>query len=130
MAKFTYKGYSPEDLEKMSLKELIEILPARIRRTLRRGLTPAQQKLLEKIRKYKQKGINKPIRTHCRDMPILPEMFGLTIMVYNGKEFVPVKVTPEMIGHYLGEFALTRKRVVHGAPGVGATRSSKFVPLK
>ncbi|MEM2576477.1 MAG: ribosomal protein S19 family protein, partial [Candidatus Bathyarchaeia archaeon] len=44
--------------------------------------------------------------------------------------FVPVEIKPEMIGHYLGEFAITNKRVVHGAPGIGASRSSMYVPLK
>jgi small subunit ribosomal protein S19 len=82
------------------------------------------------VRKYKRLGINKPIRTHARDMVILPEMVGTTIAVHNGKEFVPVEIVPEMIGHRLGEFAITNKRVVHGRPGVGATKSSMYVPLK
>lgn len=63
-------------------------------------------------------------------MPVLPEMIGLVFSIYNGKEFVDVEVGPEMIGHFLGEFALTRKPVKHSAPGVGATRSSLFVPIK
>ena len=127
---FRYKGYSIEELKKMSLDEFAKLLPARQRRSILRGFTPAQKKLIEKIRKYREKGIKKPIKTHCRDMIILPEMVGMIIMVHNGKEFIPVEITPERIGHYLGEFALTRKRVQHGAPGVGATRSSKFIPLK
>ncbi len=125
---FTYRGYALEELQKMSLEELAELLSARQRRSLKRGLTEQQRKLLEKIRKYK--GKNKIIRTHVRDMIILPEMVGSVIAVYNGKEFVKVRITPEMIGHYLGEFALTRKKVEHSAPGVGATRSSKFVSVK
>ncbi len=128
--KFTYRGYTVEELQKISLEEFAKLVPARQRRSLLRGFTDAQKKLLEKIRKYKEKGITKPIKTHCRDMVIIPEMIGMTIMVYNGKEFIPVEITPEKLGHYLGEFAPTRKRVVHGAPGVGATRSSKYVPLK
>ncbi len=130
MAKvFTYRGYTLEQLLEMPLDEFVKLLPARQRRSLKRGLTPAQKKLLEKIKKVK-KGVKKKLRTHCRDMIILPEMVGLTIEVHNGKDFVPVKITPEMIGHYLGEFALTRKKVEHGSPGVGATRSSMYVPLK
>ncbi|MEM2861057.1 MAG: ribosomal protein S19 family protein, partial [Nitrososphaerota archaeon] len=82
------------------------------------------------IRKYKQSNTNKPIRTHAREMVILPEMVGLTIHVHNGKEFIPVQITPEMIGHRLGEFSITNKRVQHGRPGVGATKSSMYVPLK
>ena len=124
---FTYRGYTFEELSKMSLEELLPLLPARARRTLKRGLTPVQYRLLEKLRKT-EKG--KIIRTHLRDMIILPEFVGNTIAVHNGKEFVPVKIKPEMIGHYLGEFALTRKEVKHSGPGVGATRSSKYLPLK
>ncbi|MDT7860172.1 MAG: 30S ribosomal protein S19 [Candidatus Calditenuis sp.] len=127
---FTYRGYTLEQLQQMSMDEFIKLLPSRQRRSLKRGLTEAQRKLLEKVRKYKRLGINKPIRTHARDMVILPEMVGTTIAVHNGKEFVPVEIVPEMIGHRLGEFAITNKRVVHGRPGVGATKSSMYVPLK
>jgi small subunit ribosomal protein S19 len=127
---FTYRGYTLEQLQQMSMDEFIKLLPSRQRRSLKRGLTEAQRKLLEKVRKYKRLGINKPIRTHARDMVILPEMVGTTIAVHNGKEFVPVEIVPEMIGHRLGEFAITNKRVIHGRPGVGATKSSMYVPLK
>jgi small subunit ribosomal protein S19 len=127
---FTCRGYTLEQLQQMSMDEFIKLLPSRQRRSLKRGLTEAQRKLLEKVRKYKRLGINKPIRTHTRDMVILPEMVGTTIAVHNGKEFVPVEIVPEMIGHRLGEFAITNKRVVHGRPGVGATKSSMYVPLK
>jgi len=77
-----------------------------------------------------RKGQTITIKTHARDMVVLPEMVGLTIHVHNGKEFVPVKIEPEMIGHYLGEFAITNKPVKHGTPGIGASRSSMYVPLK
>jgi len=126
---FTYRGFKLEELTKMPLDEFVRLLPARQRRTLKRGLTPAQKKLMEKIKKAKR-GEKIKIKTHCRDMVVLPEMVGLTIFVHNGKEFQKVDIKPEMIGHYLGEFAPTRKRVVHGAPGMGATRSSMYVPLK
>jgi len=75
-------------------------------------------------------GNAKPIKTHCRDMVILPEMVGLMLLVHSGKEFTSVEVKPEMIGHYLGEFVITNKKVVHGTPGIGASRSSMYVPLK
>ncbi|MBS7658252.1 MAG: 30S ribosomal protein S19 [Candidatus Bathyarchaeia archaeon] len=130
---FTYRGYTLAQLQQMSMDEFIKLLPARQRRSLLRGLTEQQKILLTKIRKAKNsqsKENSKPIKTHCRDMIILPEMVGLTILVHNGKEFVPVEIKPEMIGHYLGEFAITNKRVVHGAPGIGASRSSMYVPLK
>ncbi|MHA1627849.1 MAG: 30S ribosomal protein S19, partial [Candidatus Baldrarchaeia archaeon] len=117
-----------------SMDQFINLLPARQRRSLLRGLTPQQRILLEKIRKVKrlQQKTKKKIvvRTHVRDMIILPEMVGLTIAVYNGKEFIPVEIKPEMIGHFLGEFSPTCTRVEHGAPGIGATRSSMYVPLK
>lgn len=125
---FTYRGKSSEDLQKMTLDQIIDILPARQRRTLRRGLTDAQKKLLRKIEK--RKGEEKPVRTRVRDMIILPQMIGARVAIYDGKEYKPVTIIAEMIGHYIGEFALTRKRVQHGSPGFGATRGSKFVPLK
>ncbi len=127
---FTYRGYTITQLQDMSMDQFIKLLTSRQRRSLKRGLTEAQRKLLAKIRKFKKISSNKPIRTHARDMIILPEMVGLTIWVHNGKEFQPVEIRPEMIGHRLGEFAITNKRVVHGRPGVGATKSSMYVPLK
>lgn len=130
---FTYRGYTLNQLQGMSMDEFINLLPSRQRRSLHRGLTSEQRILLEKIRKAKEilrKGGNEVIKTHVRDMIILPEMVGITIHVHNGKEFVPVEIKPEMIGHYLGEFAITNKPVKHGTPGIGASRSSMYVPLK
>jgi len=131
---FRYRGYSIDELRDMSMDEFIELLPARQRRSLLRGLTIEQRKLLERVRiareLSKDGGEVKPIRTHARDMIILPEMIGMTIHVHNGKEFVPVEIKPEMVGHYLGEFAITNKPVKHGTPGIGASRSSMYVPLK
>ncbi len=126
---FTYRGYTLDELKKMSLEEFAELLPARQRRSIRRGFTQVQKKLLQKVEKALD-GKNVKLRTHARDMIILPKMVGLTFQVHNGKEWVRVEVKPEMIGHYLGEFAPTRKRVRHGSPGVGATRSSMYIPLK
>jgi small subunit ribosomal protein S19 len=127
---FNYRGLSEETLMKMSLDEFAKIVTARMRRTLNRGLTPFQKRLLTRVKVAKKKGIMKPLKTHCRDMPIVPAMLGLTITVYNGKVYIPVQIDAEKLGHYLGEFARTRTRVQHSAPGVGATRSSKFIPLK
>jgi small subunit ribosomal protein S19 len=127
---FTLRGYTLDQLQKMSIYDLAPLLNARARRTLKRGLSPENKKLLEKIEKYKKLGINKVIRTHRRDMIVLPSMVGMKIAVHNGKEFVEVEITPEMIGHYLGEFAMTNRIVKHSRPGKGATRSSKFLPLK
>ncbi len=128
---FTYRGHTLEELQEMSLDEVAELLPARQRRSIKRGLTREQRHVLEKARAADPEETAKsPIRTHLRDMPILPEMVELTFAVYDGQEFRRVQIEPEMIGHYLGEFQLTRKRVEHGQAGIGATRSSKFVPLK
>ena len=132
---FTYRGYTLEELKQMSMDQFIKLLPSRQRRSLMRGLNKVQLRLLEKVREYNEmikrgEKPKKPIKTHARDMVILPEMVGLTIHVYNGKEFIPVEIKPEMIGHRLGEFAPTCKQVKHGRAGVGATRSSMYVPLK
>ena len=122
---FTYRGYTMEELLKMPLADIIELLPARARRTYIRGLNPEQQTFVDKIKES-----HGPVRTHRREIPILPEFVGKTAMVYNGKEFAQVEIKPEMIGHALGEFAMTRRSVTHSGLGVGATRSSKFMPLK
>lgn len=130
LREFRYRGYTLEELRKMPIDHFINLLPSNARRSLLRGLSKEQSVLLEKVRKAVKTGSTKMIKTHCRDMVILPEMVGLTIGVHNGKTFTPVKITPEMIGHRLGEFAYTNKRVVHGSPGIGASRSSMYVPLK
>ena len=109
----------------MSLGELAQVFTARQRRTIKRGFTDQQKILLDKLRSNE-----KNIETHCRNMIILPEMVGATIKVHQGKEFIPVAIEPDMIGHYLGEFVLTRKRVAHSAPGIGATRSSASLSVK
>ena len=128
---FTYRGYTLDELQDMELDEVAELLPARQRRTINRGLTVQQEKLLEAASEADpQETANDPIRTHLRDMPILPSFVEKTFEVYTGQSFERVRVEPEMIGHYLGEFQLTRTSVEHGQAGIGATRSSKFVPLK
>ncbi|KUK44972.1 MAG: 30S ribosomal protein S19 [Methanothrix sp.] len=121
---FTYRGLKVEELKKLSTDELMALLPARQRRRLKRGLTKDHRRLLSRV---KDRDV---VRTHLRDMIVLPEMVGKTIEIYNGKMFNRVEIMPEMVGHYFGEYSLTRGRVSHGSAGVGATRSSKFVPLK
>ena len=121
-----YMGKTLEELRDMSLEEFSKTLPSRERRTLLRGLTERQKKLLEHIRKEPKKFH----KTHERDMIILPEMVGIKLGIYNGKEYKMVDINFDMIGHRLGEFVLTRGRVMHSAPGVGATRGSKHIPLK
>lgn len=133
---FTYRGYKMEELLEMPILgseeapdtvALVEILPCRIRRSLARGLPRECSHFLDRI---SEADAGATIRTHRRDMPVLPIMVGKIVGVYNGRDFVNVEVKPEMIGHYLGEFAGTRRRPVHTGPGVGATRSSKHVALK
>src|SRR5215831_2985328 len=120
---YKYRGVSVEELQAMSLEKLFTLLPSRARRSLTRGITDGKRKLLEEIKLAKAGKLATPIKTHLRDVIILPYMVGLTISIFSGKEFLPVEIKPEMVGHYVGEFALTNKRVVHGAPGVGASRS-------
>jgi len=128
---FSFRGHTLDELQAMELEEVAELLPARQRRSIVRGLTEEKHKLLEKAREAgEEETANDPIRTHLRDMPVVPEMVGLTFAVHDGQNFERVKVEPEMLGHYLGEFQLTRSSVEHGQAGIGATRSSKFVPLK
>jgi len=114
----------------MTLKDIAELFPSEKRRNIKRGFSFIQKKLLEKVREQKDGKRKKPIKTHARDMVILPEMFGLTLNVHNGKEFVPLEIKPEMVGWNLGDFVLTRKDVKHAAPGVGATRGSKHQSVK
>lgn len=128
---FTYRGHTVEELCEMDRDELAAVLPARQRRQIRRGFSSHQEKLFEKARnRGEEESANDPIRTHLRDVPILPEFIGKTFAVHDGQEFERVRIQPEMIGHCLGEFVLTRQDVEHGQAGIGATRSSKFVPLK
>ena len=130
---FMYRGHSLDSLLAMSMDEFINLLPSRQRRSLQRGLTPEQRILLEKLREAREAikaGKEVTLKTHVRDLIIMPEMLGVKILIHNGKEFLPVDIKPEMIGHYLGEFAITNKPVRHGTPGIGASRSSMYVPLK
>ncbi|MFQ5406537.1 MAG: 30S ribosomal protein S19 [Candidatus Micrarchaeia archaeon] len=125
--KFYYKGFELEELKKMSTADFIKIVPSKIRRTLRRMSVPIK-KFIEKMRKAKKTG--KQLKTQVRNMVVLPEMVGMIVKVYNGKEFQIVNIVPEMIGHRLGEYSITTKQVKHSGPGIGATRGSKSVELK
>ena len=122
---FSYRGHNLEELQAMTMKELAQVLPAQQRRKITRGFTDAEKSFLKSIEKKK-----KNLETHCRDMLILPNMVGLLLKIHNGKEFTLVEVKKEMIGHRLGEFALTRKNIKHSAPGIGATRSSASLSVK
>jgi small subunit ribosomal protein S19 len=127
MAKIqTWKGRTEEDVLKMDMQEFLTLIPTRQRRSLNRANhTPEHKKLLRRLAAGE-----KNIKTHCRNVVITPNMIGQMIKVYNGKEYMLVAVTLEMLGHYLGEFSHSRRLVSHGSAGVGATRSSKTVSAK
>lgn len=125
MAKeFLYKGKKLDELQGMTLTELSQVFPARQRRKIKRGFSEEEKKLIAKIQAKNN------VKTHLRDMIILPQMVGKTIRIHNGKSFEQVVVLEEMIGHYFGEYAMTRKRTAHNAPGVGATRSSASISVR
>jgi len=121
---FTYRGRTLEELKNMSINDFAELAPARQRRSLKREATDSRRIFMKKIMKSNN------IKTECRDIIITPQMIGKNIRIHNGKAFIPVLIQPEMIGHYLGEFVLTRKRVIHHAPGIGATRSSASLSVR
>jgi len=125
-----YRGKSVDELKAMSMADFMKWVPSRARRSLKRGFTDAQKKLLLKVKKFKDGKTKKPVKTHCRNMIITPDFLDLIIQVYNGKEFVTIEVTCDMLGKYLGEFAMTRRKVEHSAPGIGATKSSAAMSVK
>ncbi len=128
------KGYD-ENISKLSLEETLSILKSRARRALKRameGKNIEYKQLILKVRKMKKnpKKLAEGIKTHCREAVILPEWLGLKFLVYNGKEWKPVEITLDKIGHRLGEFSFTVKFEKHAGPGIGATRGSKFIAMK
>jgi len=124
---FSYRGFSIEELKGMSLEKFAPLLPSRERRSMLRHNENIRKFLTECEKKIAN---GQTIRTHLRDLIIVPQMVGMKIEIYSGKEFFPVEIAPEMLGHRLGEFAITRKKVEHGAAGIGATRSSSFLSVK
>ena len=124
---FLYRGNTMDELLAMSFEEVLELMPSRSRRTYLRGLNYEQQLLFDNLKAAEPGEV---VRTHRRDLPIIPQFVGKTVSVYNGKEFKDVEIKPEMIGCFIGEFIMTRKAPQHSGPGVGATRSSKSVALK
>jgi len=123
---FTFRGHTMDELKAMSVDDFSELLPSRLRRSLARGASDE----MEKLYKSMNAGRRTIYRTHRRDVVILPLMVGKRFAVYNGHAWKEVEIQPDMLGHFVGEFAPTRQTVKHTGPGVGATRSSKFLPLK
>ena len=136
--KFSFRGKDLEGLLQLSQEEVMNLLCARARRKYRRGQSAAELRYLKKLRKAKANAVviddvlQKPsaVKTHMRNMTIVPEMVGCVCKVYSGCHYVTVEIKPAMIGMYLGEFSITYKPVSHGRPGIGATNSSRFIPLK
>ena len=121
---FSFKGKSVEELKGLTIEEFAKICPSRAKRSLLRGF---DKQLLKKMEKTDGK---KPIRTHKRDTIVIPQMIGFTFAVHKGNSFEIIEIKPGMLGHYLGEFALTRKRLMHGKAGIGATRSSTAISAR
>ncbi|MEK6890634.1 MAG: 30S ribosomal protein S19 [Nanoarchaeota archaeon] len=124
---FTYRGKHIEELKKLDIREFAKLLPARERRTILRN-SDNIERFVTKCNKSTERGKN--IRTHDRNIIIVPAMIGLSVFVHNGKTFEQVRIISEMIGHRLGEFSMTRRHVKHGAAGIGATRSSASRSVK
>lgn len=117
-----YRGKSLAELKALDVREFAKFLPSRSRRSILRNFD-----VIENFVKAceQKKAKNKKIRTHLRNIVIVPRLVDMTIGIYSGKNFEDIKITHEMLGHRLGEFVLTRKQVKHGAAGIGATRSSR-----
>lgn len=126
MAKdFTFYGKTWEQVQKLSTDEFMKLIPSRSRRSMKRGFTEAQKTFLKNLARGQA-----TLETHCRDIVITPAFVGKIIKVHNGKEFQPVTIEKDMLGHRLGEFAITTKKVEHSAPGIGATRSSSALSVR
>jgi small subunit ribosomal protein S19 len=126
---FLFHGKKLEELQSMGIEEFMKLIPSRQRRSIKRMLAAKDDDERKKLYKKIKKGA-KRIRTHCREFVILPEMVGMTIAVHNGKEFQNLEIKEKMVGHLLGEFVLTRAFITHSAPGIGASRSTKFVSVR
>jgi small subunit ribosomal protein S19 len=124
---FTFRGLTLPQLQAMSLEEFAKVASSRARRSIRRGFNTETSLFFERMQSTP---LGKVVRTHCRDALVLPAHVGRHVAIHNGKEFKEIEVRPEMVGHYYGEFSMTRRFEKHSGPGVGATRSSKFMPLK
>ena len=119
---FTYRGKTLEELKALDVREFAKYLKSGERRAVLRQFQDIEKfvsRLKEKISK------DKKLRTHKRDIIIVPGMVGMKIQIYDGHGFISIEITGEMLGHRLGEFALTRKKVSHGEAGIGATKGSK-----
>ena len=128
---FTFRGKTMAELAAMSLDEFGQIAGARIKRQIKRGIYKKLVKDIENAFEQKKSGKEpRGIKTHLRHFPVLPKMVGLRLEIHKGNGFAIVEVKEKMLGHLLGEFALTRKRLSHGKAGIGATKSSTAITAR
>jgi small subunit ribosomal protein S19 len=127
--KIAFRGKTQSELANLSMEDYLKMMTSRKRRSIKRN-SMNYRKLIEKIEMYRKKGITKPIRTHIREAVIRPDWVGLTFEVHSGKEFKKMVIAANMLDHTLGDYAYTTKRVQHSAPGIRATRGSKFLAAK
>jgi small subunit ribosomal protein S19 len=124
---FMYRGKSVEELKGLEVREFAKYLPSRQRRSVLRNFQVVED-FVKRAKTKIEKG--KKIRTHSRDIIIVPQMVGMTIQVHNGKTFNPILIETEMLGHRLGEMSGTRSKVAHSKAGIGATKGSKHKAKK
>lgn len=128
---FTYRGKTLQELQEMSLSDFALLANSRARRVIARGFDKNLLKKIGAARELARQGKEqKPIRTHLRDAVIIPAMVGLRMALHRGNTFEIFDVKPEMLGHYLGEMVLTRKKLMHGKAGIGATKSSTAITAR
>ncbi len=124
---FKYRGKTIEELKAMDTREFAKLLPSKPRRFVLRNFQEIE-KFVSRCKTKESK--KKKIKTHKRDITIVPQLIGMNLQVYNGRDFVALEVVGEMLGHVLGEFAPTRARIQHSKAGVGATKGSKHKSKK
>jgi small subunit ribosomal protein S19 len=124
---FIYRGKSVDELKELEVREFAKYLPSRQKRTVLRNFQVIED-FVKRAKTKIEKG--KKIRTHSRDIIIVPQMVGMNIQIHNGKTFVPILIEPEMISHRLGEMSATRGKIAHSKAGIGATKGSKHKAKK
>jgi small subunit ribosomal protein S19 len=127
--RIAFRGLTPSELAARDMKDYVNMVTSRERRSIKRnGLE--YRKLVASVDARIAAKSTKPIRTTIREAVILPRWIGLKFEVHNGKEWKPVFITANMLGHRLGQYSHTTKRVIHSDPGIRATRGSKFLAMK
>jgi len=124
---FIYRGKTVDELKELEVREFAKYLPSRQKRTVLRNFQVVED-FVKRAKTKLEKG--KKIRTHNRDIIIVPQMVGMNIQIHNGKNFNPILIEPEMLGHRLGEMSGTRSKVAHSKAGIGATKGSKHKAKK